>query len=76
MERDGAVAVAPDDKAGRVERAAQGATQTGHVLVPGAEQTEQVRHGARGAEIVAVGLEALWCVPALWASHATEAYHL
>jgi len=76
VDRDSAVAVAPEDQARGFEVAAEGAAQAGHVVVPGLEEAEQVEDGAGSAEVVAVGLEALRGVPALRAGHAAEANHL
>ena len=56
--------------------AAERAAEAGHVVVPGLEETQQVGHGAGGAEVVAVGLQAVGGIPALGASHAAEADHL
>jgi len=76
VDGDGAVAVAPEDEAGRFEGALQRAAETGHVVVPGLEQAQKMQDGAGGAEVVAIGLEALGRVPALGAGHAAEADHL
>jgi hypothetical protein len=70
------VAISPEHEAGSFEVAAQGSAQFGHVVMPGLEEAEQVVDGAGGAEVVAIGLEALGSVPALWAGHAAEADHL
>jgi len=76
VEGDGAVAVAPEDEGGGIEVVAEGATEAGHVIVPGLEQAQEVEDGAGGTEVVAVRLEALGGVPALGARLAAEADHL
>jgi len=75
-ERDGAVGVTPEDEGRGIEVMAERAAEPGHVVVPGLEQAQKVEDGARGAEVVAVGLEALGSVPTLGAGHAAEANHL
>ena len=40
------------------------------------QEAQEVEDGAGGAKVVAVGLEALGGIPALWAGHAAEADHL
>ena len=74
--RDCPVAVSPDHKARCGEMRFERAAQAVHVLMPCAEELEQMGHGAGRAEVVAVGLEALGRVPALGAGHAAEAEHL
>ena len=76
VDGDGAVAVAPENEGGGIEVVAEGAAQIGHVVMPSLEETQQVGHGAGGAEVIAVGLEALGRVPALGTGHAAEADHL
>lgn len=76
MNWNGAVAVAPEDEAGSEEFAAHGAAQTGHVLVPGSEQTKQMEDGSGRAEVVAIRLETLRGVRTLRAGHAAKSYHL
>jgi hypothetical protein len=76
VDRYGTVAVAPEDEAGSLEVTAERAAQVRHIVVPGLEQAQQVEDGSGGAEVVAVGLEALGRVPALGARHAAEANHL
>ena len=76
MNWNGAVAVAPEDERGSEEFAAHGAAQTGHVLVPGSEQTKQMKDGSGRAEIVAIGLETLRGVRTLRAGHAAKSDHL
>lgn len=75
-ERYGAVTVAPEDQRWGVERSAERAPEVSHVVVPGLEEAQQVKDGARGAEVVPVGLEARGSIPALGAGHAAEADHL
>jgi hypothetical protein len=76
MDGDGAVGVAPEDEARGIEAAAKSAAQTGHVAIPGLQQAQQVEDGSGGAQVVAIGLEALGRVPALGAGHAAETDHL
>ena len=72
VQRDGAVGVAPDEKAGSLQRAAQGAAKAGHILLPGAQETKKMRNRSRRAQIFAVGFEALRGVLTLWAGHAVQ----
>ena len=76
VERNGAVAVSPEDEAGRAEGTTEGAAEAGHVLVPGAEQAKEMVDGSGSAEVVAIGLEAGRGVAALGTGHATEPDHL
>ena len=73
---DSAVAVAPKDERGGGELFEQEPPEIGHVLMPGTDEFEQMRHGARGAKVFAVGVQALGGVPALRAGHAAQGDHL
>jgi len=73
---DGAVAVSPEEERRGFKVAAERASQAGHVVMPGLEEAQEVGHGSWGAEVIAVGLEAIRGVPALGAGHAAEADHL
>ena len=76
VERDGAVAVSPDEFDGGGERRAQELAQGAHVTVPAGEQTQQMLDGSGGAEVLAVGFEAFGAVPALRTGHAAQGHHL
>ncbi len=76
VERHGAVAVSPEDEAGGAEGTTEGAAETGHVFVPGAEQAKEMVDGSGGAEVIAIGLEAGRGVASLGAGHAAETEHL
>jgi hypothetical protein len=76
VDRDSTIAIAPHDEGWGIEMVAKRAAQASHIVVPRLEQAEQMEDGARGAEVIAVRLEALRCVPALGSGHAAETDHL
>ena len=76
VKRNRAVAVAPENQAGSIQMATQRAAQTGHILMPRAEQPKQVQDRSRRAEVVAIRPQELQSIAALRTRHAAQAHHL